>query len=104
MAEFNYSKNSNKLSIVFSEKRLDYNTAVKLSDSIKSEVDRILKEEEGKPTIVFDLRNVEYVSSMFIRTVLLLVNKVGKENLQIANANIFVYNLFNETGLSSLMA
>ena len=53
--------------------------------------------------IVFDLQEVPYASSLFMRIVLKTVHRVGRERLAIAHANPFVQGLFRTAALQELL-
>jgi len=53
--------------------------------------------------VTFDLAEAEYLSSVFLRIVLLTAKKVRKGNFALARANPFVQDLVRSSGLDSLL-
>jgi acetyl-CoA synthetase len=77
----------------------------KLDPEINREIASALdKTEVGKLSIIFDLSNVEYVSSLFLRTVIKSAKKVGKGKFSIIGANPFVAKIIQSSGLDMLIS
>ncbi len=53
--------------------------------------------------VVFDLQRAEYLSSVFLRVVLLTAKKLAPGHFSVANANPFVRELFRTSGLDSFL-
>ena len=53
--------------------------------------------------IVFDLAEVEFVSSTFLRIVMMMIKRIPKENFSITNANQFISDLFKMSALDQLL-
>lgn len=57
---------------------------------------------EYHKNIVFDLENVEYISSTFIRICIKMVKLIGKERFYITHANPNVMNVFSMANLTDI--
>jgi len=81
-----------------------------------SEADRLINEKLADCTgrekgmaldesfkIVFDLANINYASSTFLRIVLMMVKRVGKGNFTITNTNQFIRDMFKMAALDQLL-
>jgi len=58
---------------------------------------------EPEPSIVFDVKEMTYASSFFIRIVLSCVQRVGKDRFSVVHANDFVTGLFRTVGLGEVL-
>jgi anti-sigma B factor antagonist len=75
---YNYIKNDNLLTCVLSGK----------IDTLNSEMleYQIFKNmSQGITSVVFDLQDVDYVSSSFLRIIIKIIKTTGKENFTIKN-------------------
>lgn len=59
--------------------------------------------EDSATRIVFDLQDVPYASSLFMRIVLKTVHRVGRDRLAVVNANPFVQGIFRTAALQELL-
>ncbi|HBM15055.1 MAG TPA: hypothetical protein DD381_01695 [Lentisphaeria bacterium] len=105
MAKYNYSASNQLLTVVFDEKKLDWDASETNKKLIELELEKIIAQEQNisELRITMDMTAVEYVSSAFFRFLLILCQRIKKENLKVTNTKIFVYNLFKEIGLSSFI-
>ena len=53
--------------------------------------------------VTFDLQDVDYISSSFIRLCLVTSKTVGLKQLSIVNVNSFTLKLFHTTGLDKIL-
>jgi len=84
---------NNELTLFLSG-RLDTTTASQL----EAEVNAI---DEGVTKVVFDLENLEYISSAGLRVLLMCYKK--NQNVTIVKANEMVQEVFEMTGISNLI-
>ena len=66
-------------------------------------IDTVLARTPGG-NVVFDLKETRYICSGFLRLCILHGKKAGKERFRVENASDEVRNVFNMTGLTSLMS
>ncbi len=95
---FNIEKKAEgkKLELVLSG-RLDTTTAPELEAVIT-------KSHEGVDTLVFDLKDLEYISSAGLRTLLFAQKTMNKHgSMTIRNANDGVKEIFAVTGFSDIL-
>jgi anti-anti-sigma factor len=57
----------------------------------------------GITTVIFDLKDVDYISSTFLRTVIRLVKAYGKENFAITNVQPSVMLVFKISNLAEII-
>jgi anti-anti-sigma factor len=80
-------KNGKTLLCIFENPRWDYK-------AVRKNEDFLIKEFSGKSKIIFDLKNVEFITSAFVRICLEVVKIVGKGNFKILNTQEFVKTVF----------
>jgi anti-anti-sigma factor len=80
------------------EGRLDTATC----SGIDSEVNTLV-ETAGQP-VVFDLKNVDFVSSAFLRLCISAVKKTGPGKFQVANAAPQIKKVFKIAGMDQFIA
>jgi hypothetical protein len=56
-----------------------------------------------EPSIVFELKDVNYAASSFIRIILSCAQRLGKPNVSVVHANEFLQGLFRTVGLQELL-
>ena len=66
------------------------------SQEIESEINAWTKESKGK--FIFDLQNVLYISSYFLRLCLSTMKAVGKDNFVITNVRADILKAFTIAG------
>ena len=81
--KYSLSKNNGRIVCTFIAPRWDYSN-VRDAESL------ILKELENAEQVIFDLKNVEFIASAFIRLCLEAVKITGKDNFEIVNSTTFV--------------
>ena len=88
--------NGDQLEIAL-EGRLDTMTAPDLEQEIKTSLDNV-------KDLVVDMKNLEYVSSAGLRTLLIAKKTLhNKGNVKIINANDIVKEVFEVTGFDNLL-
>ena len=90
------NKEADKLTIAV-EGRVDTSTAPELESEVDKEIAQCKK-------LVFDFKNLDYISSAGLR-ILLGAQKlmVDKEGMKIINVNDVVYEIFEVTGFSYIL-
>ncbi len=78
------------------ESRLDAVTSSSVDEIIQKEIDVL----EG--SLIINLKNVDYVSSMGLRTFVAAYKKMNGKKMILSNANTSVKEVIKMTGLSSL--
>lgn len=94
--KINKTENQTVLTLAL-EGRLDTSTAPQLEAELKKSID-------GKEKLVFDLTNLEYISSAGLRVLLStqkIMNRQGSMIVQ--NANEAVMDVFEITGFSDIL-
>ena len=94
----NIKKNTENGKTVFTlEGRLDTVTAPELEQTLKESLD-------GVGELVFDLKDLEYISSAGLR-VLLMAQKAmaGKGDMKVKNPNEIVSEVFEVTGFTEIL-
>ena len=100
MVTFNYNDNEKVLSAVFSG-RLDTLAVQKLSEVIQ--VNLPGKDGKSEDKIVFDLRDVDYISSSFIRICVSVAKQAGPGQFSIAHCQPFIKKTFKISGLDDIL-
>ncbi len=106
MSEYSasFDSGSNTLRLLFSG-RFDSDVCSRLDPGIDREI--ALAGEKCPPaslSIIFDFSQVEYVSSLFLRTVVKSAKKVGKGKFKICGANPFIKKIIQSSGLEMLIS
>lgn len=91
-----YSRVKEQLNILFSGK-LDTTTCIGFEDELYEQL------KTATSTVIFDLNEVDYISSMFLRVCTKTAQKTGKENFSIINVSEPVMKLFKLTRLNSFL-
>jgi anti-anti-sigma factor len=99
MAEYLYNHHQNILNCKFTGK-LDTELSIKIKNELEYEVDeKLQKEHTENLKVIFDFRQVEFVTSAFIRLCILIAKKVEKANFSISGTNPFIKKTFKIAGL-----
>jgi len=106
MVNFEYNSSEKHLICNFSG-RLDTQICISLAEEINSKLQE-LKQGQGendKPEekIDFDMTEVTYISSSFIRICLITFNQCKKEKFAIINCDPFLKRTFKIAGLDNLL-
>jgi anti-sigma B factor antagonist len=62
-----------------------------------------LVEKEPFGELVFDLENLEYLSSTGLRVFLMMAKRFGSEHLFVDNANALIREIFETTGFDEVV-
>lgn len=68
---------------------------------LESEIDKNLK--ENITSITFDLKDVDYISSAFLRIVIKTVKALGKENFTVLNVQPSIMKVFKIANLTEII-
>lgn len=99
MADYIFNHHQNYLDCKFSGK-LDTDLSMKIKEELEYEVDEKLQNDHEQPlTVSFDFKEVEFVTSAFIRLCILIAKKTGKQNFSITGTNPFIKKTFKIAGL-----
>ena len=94
---------SRTMTFVFSG-RLNSDICLKNDPDIESAIERILKENPPQTvSIVFDIAQVDYVSSLFLRTVIKAFQEVAKGKFKLTGASPLVRKMIETSGLGRLI-
>ncbi|MDD5496607.1 MAG: STAS domain-containing protein [Candidatus Omnitrophica bacterium] len=93
-----YSEETDKLVCSFSE-RLDTDACVQF----EKELYKKIEDAKGK-SVVFDLKTVDYISSVFLGICMHILKKLGSERLSIVNVQPNVKRVFKISGLDGQIA
>lgn len=91
-----YVRNGELLTCILSGKIDTLNSSV-----LENEINENMK--EGITSVVFDLQEVDYISSTFLRIVIKIVKAVGKENFAITNVQPSVLMVFKIANLTEIV-
>lgn len=104
MLKTNYIKNENKLMCIFSG-HISGPVCDELAAKIDSQLQQ-LNENGNEPDqlqVVFDLTEVSYIASSFIRICMATAKKLKPGNFAIANCNPFIKKTFKVAGLDAVL-
>jgi len=105
MIKFHHYPNEKKLVFKFTG-RLDTNVSLKVSDQITSKIEEIIDPNSELPAdynILFNLEEVNYIASSFIRICISTARKIKKGNFFIINSNPFIKKTFKIAGLDEML-
>lgn len=96
MVTFDYNAGDKILTATF-KGRLDTLAVQKISEMVQLNI----KPAEGEPgdKIVFDMKDVEYISSSFIRICVSVAREAGEGNFSIVHCQPFIKKIFKISGL-----
>jgi len=97
MIDCRYNSDTEVLTFKFKEARLDASVITQIQKTIADKLTDMADKLDGMK-IVFDLEKVDYLSSLFLRIVVMTAKKVKKGNFSITNTNQFIRNLIKLTG------
>ncbi len=101
--DFSFDSSSRTMTFVF-RGRLNSDTCTKNDPDIESAIDRILKENPPQTvSIIFDIGQVDYVSSLFLRVVIMAARKVAKGKFKLTGATPLVRKMIEISGLDRLI-
>ena len=91
-----YIKNDNLLTCILYGKIDTLNSSV-----LENEINENMKEDIT--SVIFDLQEVDYISSTFLRIVIKIVKALGKENFVITNVQPSVMKVFKISNLTEII-
>lgn len=100
MVTFNYSPDKKVFTAIFAG-RLDTLAVQKLSEIIQ--VNLPSKEGRSSDKVVFDLKDVDYISSSFIRICVGVAKQTGAGQFSIVHCQPFIKKTFKISGLDDLL-
>ncbi len=104
MVEFNFDKKANTLVCVLNGRMgTDINDQLTASITGKIGECRNSLEDSEKLKICFDLKNVNYIASSFIRTCIMVSRQVSAGNFNIINATPVIKKTFKIAGLDDAL-
>ena len=108
MVDFSFDAARNQLTCLFAGKYLS-DKCPPVAEAIEKNLAGLIgPAAPGKPDeklkIVFDLEKTEFLSSVFLRIVLMTAKRVKKGNFTLAKANPFIRELVRSSGLDQLLA
>jgi hypothetical protein len=104
MVEFNFDKKADTLGCVLNGRMgTDINDQFTASLTGKMGECRNSLEDPEKLKVCFDLKNVNFIASSFIRTCILVSRQVNAGNFNIINATPVIKKTFKIAGLGDLL-
>ena len=100
MVTFNYNEESKAITATFVG-RLDTLAVQKLSEIVQ--VNLPMKEGKSEDKIIFDLREVDYISSSFIRICVSIAKQAGPGQFSIIHSQPFIKKTFKISGLDEIL-
>ena len=100
MVTFNYNTDDKILTATFAG-RLDTIAVQKLSEVIQ--VNLPVKDGKSEDKIVFNLKDVDYISSSFIRICVSVAKQAGPGQFSIAHCQPFIKKTFKISGLDDIL-
>jgi anti-anti-sigma factor len=100
MVVFNYNTEEKIITVAFSG-RMDSLAVVKLIEIIHAEP--VMKEWKPEDKIVFDLREVDYIASSFIRICVSNAKQAGPGRFSITHCQPFIKKTFKISGLDEVL-
>ena len=100
MVVFNYNTEEKVITVAFTG-RMDSLAVVKVVDIIQAEP--VMKDWKSDDKIVFNLQEVDYIASSFIRICVSHAKQAGHGRFSIANCQPFVKKTFKISGLDEIL-
>ena len=85
------------------DENMNANVCSTVSTALEDHIGAALTQTPGIK-VVFDMSGTRYIASAFLRLCVLYHKKVGKENFRVENVSDDVRNVFNITGLTSMLS
>jgi anti-anti-sigma factor len=95
-----YNQEQKTITLVFSG-RMDTLAVAGLNDAI--EEDPVMKDREPDSKIVFDLQDVDYIASSFIRICISYARQAGTGRFSVVNCQPFIKKTFKISGLDEIL-
>jgi anti-anti-sigma factor len=106
MTTANYNENKNEIGFSFTGK-LDTVTSLQVGEMIRDKIAEFtgIDFHEASPgvNVVFDLAEVNYIASSFIRICLDMAKRTGASNFSIINCDPFIKKTFKIAGLDEIL-
>ncbi|TRZ70305.1 MAG: anti-sigma factor antagonist [Bacteroidetes bacterium] len=107
MLEFDFNHNERILTCLF-KGRLDTILCIQISPELESKYISLCENEDKEAlldfALVFDLREVSFISSSFIRLCLAGKKRVKEGNFSILNSDPFIMKTFKIAGLDEILS
>ena len=100
MVTFNYNEDEKVFTITFVG-RLDTMAVQKVSETVQ--INLTAKDGNSEDKIVFDLREVDYISSSFIRICVSVAKQTAPGQFSIAHCQPFIKKTFKISGLDEIL-
>ena len=101
MINFEFNKKNNSLKYLFTG-RLDTEKTNEMGSEIEDKIIEFQKDTENQsPEIIFDIKEVDYIASAFIRICIKTVKLTGKDKFSITNSSPMIKKTFKIAGLDS---
>ncbi len=100
MVNFNYNPENKTFTATFVG-RMDTLAVEKMNEVMSVNIP--LSEGKSKDKIIFDLRDVEYISSSFIRICVSIAKQAGQGQFSIVHCQPFVKKTFKISGLDDIL-
>ncbi len=100
MVTFEYNSEEKIITLTFTG-RMDSVAAIKVGEIIQSEP--MIKNRQSEDQIVFDIRDVDYIASSFIRICVIYAKLAGKGQFSIRNCQPFIKKTFKISGLDEVL-
>ena len=103
MTNFYCYKSDNSLHFHF-EGRLDSENTHKISNIVEDKINSYYEKKNGEPVkIIFDIEEVDYIASAFIRICIKASKTVGKDNFSLINSIPIIKKTFKVAGLDKAL-
>ena len=105
IADFSYDSTNDVLTCTFLC-RMDSEAASKIPELLDVKLKEALGDRRSSDTfkVIFDLKKVEYASSLFLRIALMAARRVKQGNFSIIHANKFIKELVAISGFNEWLA
>ncbi len=100
MVIFEYNSTEKAITVIF-KGRIDYIAAGELNEIIQTEP--LIKNRNPEDKIIFDIGEVEYIASSFIRICVIHAKQAGSGKFSIINCQPFVKKTFKISGLDEML-
>lgn len=100
MVKFEQNSEQKMIKVIFSG-RLDYGAAGELTEIIQSEP--IMRNRNPEDSLIFDIGEVDYIASSFIRICVIYAKQAVKGRFSIINCQPFVKKTFKISGLDEVL-
>ncbi len=102
-ANCSFDDASKTLTFVF-RGRLNGDVCAANDQEIENAIDLALRDNPPEAvTIVFDIKHVDYVSSLFLRAVITAAKRAANGKFKLAGANPFIRKMMETSGLNRLI-